>query len=189
MDYNSDMKVSIARMTIEELHRLPEDGNRYELIDGEVYVSAAPRRKHQRISAELFGLLQPFTKQHGLGEAYHAAFDVFLEPGKQTCVQPDILFVARGRLAIVQEDGVHGSPDLVIEITSESTYRTDLTTKGELYRRSGVKEYWIVDPYAQNVLVYRFTESADPRKLGAGDVLTTPLLPGLEIPAAALFAE
>ncbi len=183
------MKVSFARMTIEELHRLPEDGNRYELIDGEVYVSAAPRRKHQKISAKLFGMLHAFIEQRRLGEVYHAAFDVFPEPGKQTCVEPDILFVARERLEIVQEEGVYGAPDLAIEITSESTHKTDLTTKCDLYRRSGVKEDWIVDPDARHVLVYRFTESARPSKLTAGDILTTPLLAGLEIQVAALFAE
>ena len=183
------MKVSIARMAIEELHRLPDDGNRYELIDGELYVSAAPRNKHQRTSMDLLDWLSPFAKKHKLGLVYHAPFDVYLDPPTETCVQPDILFVAGDRRQIIQDDGVHGPPDLVVEIVSESTHKTDLGDKLELYRRCGVCEYWIVDPEQRYVLVYRLAEPAEPRKLMVGETLTTPLLPGLEIPLSSLFAE
>lgn len=183
------MKVSIPRMTLEELDRLPEDGNRYELVDGELYVTPAPRNKHQRVSSKLHGRMQPFAEKHGLGLVYHAPFDVRLEPLVQTRVQPDLLFVASHRLHIIEERGVCGPPDLVVEITSESSYRADLFEKRDLYRRSGVTEYWIVDPDERYVLVYRFRESGDARKLGLGDTLTTPLLPGLEIPLDSLFAE
>lgn len=181
------MKVSVARMTVEELLRLPDDGNRYELIDGVLYVSAAPRRKHQRVSSDLHDWLSPFVKKNSLGEVYHAALDVFLDPPTQTCVEPDLLFVSRDRLHIIQEDGVHGPPDLVIEIVSESTYRVDATDKRDLYRRGGVPEYWIVNPDERYVLVYRFAESTEPRKLVPGDTLTTPLLAGLEIPVSSIL--
>ena len=183
------MKVSIVRMTIGELQRLPDDGNRYELIDGELYVSPAPRMKHQRISSDLHDWLSPFAKKHKLGQVYHAPCDVFAEPEAQTCVQPDLLFISQDRLYIVREEGVFGPPDLVVEIVSESTYKADTTDKRDLYRRSGVAEYWIVNPEQRSILVYRFAESPEPRTLTAGETLSTPLLPGLEIPLSSLFVE
>ncbi len=183
------MKVAVPRMTIEELDRLPNDGNRYELIDGELFVTAAPRIKHQRISIRLTDWLSPFARAHRLGEVFAAPTDVTPEAPRQTKVQPDILFVARDRAHIINQLGIYGPPDLVIEISSESSYRADVQEKFDLYRRCGVKEYWIVYPDDRRVLVYRFAESAEPRKLVPGDVLTTPLLPGLEIEIRALFEE
>lgn len=183
------MKVRIPRMTIEEVDRLPEDGNRYELIDGELYVSAAPRNKHQLVSAAFLELMLPFVRKHQLGRVYPAPFDAYLEPGKQTRVEPDIVFVASERLGLIEETGLYGAPDLVIEIVSESSARADLFDKRDLYRRGGVPEYWIVDPDERNVLVYRFRESAEGRKLALGDTLTTPMLPGLEMPLNFIFGE
>ncbi len=140
------MKVSVPLMTLEDLQRLPDDGNRYELIEGELYVSAAPRDKHQRLSMDFCDWLSPFAKKHKLGRVYHAAFDVFPDPGAQTCVEPDLIFISQERLHIVRDEGVFGPPDLVIEILSESTYKTDMTTKRDLYRRTGVKEYRVAHP-------------------------------------------
>lgn len=183
------MKVSIPRMTIEEVDRLPDDGNRYELIDGELYVSAAPRTKHQRVLSDLHDFVSPFAKKHKLGLVFPGPTDVYLDPASQTRVEPDLLFVARHRLQIVEEKGVYGPPDLVVEILSESTYRADLFDKRDLYRRSGVPEYWIVDPDEGYILLYGFAESSEPRKLVRSDTLATPLLPGLEIPLSSLFGE
>ncbi len=176
-------------MTIEEVDRLPEDGNRYELIDGELYVSAAPLNKHQMVSMRFILSMGPFIEKHKLGRLYHAPFDVYLEPGKQTRVEPDILFISRDRLSLIKDKGLYGAPNLVIEIVSESSFRADRYDKRDLYQRAGVSEYWIADPDESNVLVYRFDESAEGRKLAIGDALTTPLLPGLEIPLSFIFGE
>lgn len=181
------MKVSIPRITIEELDRLPEDGNRYELIDGELYVSPSPNTRHQKASIRLLQFLLPFVDKHGLGRVFHAPMDVTLEPRTQTRVQPDLLFVAQSREHIIQEKGIYGAPDLVVEIVSQSSHWADLYDKRDLYRRCGVAEYWIVDPDERYVLVYRFAESTEARKLVASDTLNTPLLPGLEIPVASVF--
>jgi len=181
------MKVSIPRMTLEELDRLPEDGNRYELIDGELYVAPAPTTKHQRVSAALFEFVGPFARKQGLGSVFYAPMDVTLDPPRPTRVQPDLLFVAQARESIIQEKGIYGAPDLVVEIVSQTSHWADLYDKRDLYRRCGVSEYWIVDPDERYVLVYRFAESAEARKLAASDTLNTPLLPGLEIPVASIF--
>jgi Uma2 family endonuclease len=181
------MKVAVPPMTLAGLDRLPRDGNRYELIDGELYVSASPSNRHQMLSVNLLEVLLPFVKQCKLGRVYHAPFDVYIEHGKPTCVQPDIVFITRERIDMVREKGAHGAPDLIIEILSESTYRVDMFDKRDLYRRAGVREYWIPDPNDNQAVVYRFAESEEPRKLGPSDVLSSELLPGLDIPLASIF--
>ncbi len=125
--------------------------------------------------------------EHDLGEVFAAPTDVTLDPGSQTRVQPDILFVSKSRSHIIRDDGIHGAPDLVIEILSESSYWTDREEKLQLYRRCGVPEYWMMDYENRCVLAYRFAESSEPRRLVPGDILTTPLLPGLEIEVSSLF--
>lgn len=179
------MKVSVPKMTIEELDRLPDDGNRYELIEGEFFASPAPRSKHQRISSMLLGFLIPVVEGGDLGQVYHAPFDVSL--GLQTRVQPDIVYISRARLHQIAESGLFGPPDLAVEILSESTWRMDLSEKLDLYRRAGIQEYWIADPDERSITVHRFTESAGPRKLTRDETLTSPLFPGLEIPLRSIF--
>jgi len=182
------MKVGIPKMTIEEWSRLPEDGNRYELIDGELFVSPSPRPKHQDVSANLVKFLLPFVERKKLGKVYYAPFDVFLEPGSSTCVEPDILFIAAHRLHLIDEKkGMIGAPELVVEIFSESTWRVDMREKKDLYRRTGVQEYWMADPDDRSIAVCRFAESDQPRTLTLTDTLTSPLFPGLEIPLRSVF--
>ena len=174
-------------MNLTEWERLPNDGNRYELIDGVLYVSAAPRDLHQLVLQALSDVVSPYARRLRLGRVYVAPFDVFMDPASQTCVEPDMLFVAASRLPIIRDRGVYGAPDLVIEILSESTWRVDLGDKRELYQRCAVQEYWAVDTDAKEVLVYRFAESAEPARLGAAGTLSTPLLPGLDIPLRDIF--
>lgn len=183
------MKVATVKMTLEELDRLPDDGNRYELIAGELYVTPAPRIRHQRVSGRLFNRLYGFAEDHKLGFVFHAPTDVTLDVATHTRVEPDLLFISKNRRSIIGEKDIQGAPELVVEIISKSTEWVDLQDKRDLYRKYGVVEYWIVDPDENYILVYRFSESAEPRKLLPGDVLTTPLLPGLRIALDDLFAE
>ncbi len=184
------MKVALpTKMTIADLDRFPDDGNRYELIDGELFVSAAPLISHQRVLKRLFRKLDEFTESHDLGEVYCAPCDVDLalpRPTGDTRVQPDLLFVSKARVHIIQER-VQGAPDLVVEILSESTARVDLYEKRDAYRAAGVPEYWIVNPHNQTVTVYRFQTSDAPLVLSREEALTTPLLPGFELPVAYIF--
>jgi Uma2 family endonuclease len=182
------MKVGIPKMTIEEWSRLPDDGNRYELIDGQLLVSPSPRPKHQRVLGNLLDFLRPYVKSRNLGAVYFAPFDVFLDPGSPTCVEPDILFIAANRLHLIDEKkGMIGAPELVVEIFSESTWRVDMREKKDLYRRTGVQEYWMADPDDRTLAVCRFAESDQPRTLAVADTLTSPLFPGLEIPLRSIF--
>jgi len=184
------MKVALpTKMTIADLERLPDDGNRYELINGELFVSAAPLMSHQRASKRLFRKLDEYVESHDLGEVYYAPLDVDLTlPGAtgDTRVQPDILFVAKARVNIIQER-VQGAPDLVVEILSESTARVDLFDKRDAYRAAAVKEYWVVNPGDQTVTVYRFATGEPRLVLSPKDTLTTPVLPGFQLSVAYIF--
>ena len=181
---------SPAKMTLAELDRLPDDGNRYELIDGELFVTASPFKVHQRAVQRLFRKLDHHVDGHDLGDVYFAPFDVYLTiPGAthETRVQPDILFVSKAREHIVM-DWVRGAPDLVVEVLSESTARADLFHKRDAYRAAGVPEYWIVDPQQKTVTVHRFTAPDQPLVLSGDEKLTTPLLPGFELPVSYIFS-
>jgi Uma2 family endonuclease len=172
------------KLTYEDYAQIPDDGLRHEIIDGEHYVSPAPNANHQGLSGNLYVLLTLFVRKNRLGRLYYAPFDVVLSPND--IVQPDILFISKARLAILTEANVQGAPDLVIEILSPSTRHLDETRKRKRYDQLGVQEYWIFDPKSQSVRIFRRGQDAGfgaPSELtaAAGQVLTTPLLPGLEI--------
>jgi Uma2 family endonuclease len=183
-----------VRMTVDDLRRLPDDGLRHELIDGEHYVSPAPRTKHQRISGRIFGQIFIYLKEHPLGEIYYAPLDVVFS--EIDCVEPDLLYVSHERAARqTTEDYMEGAPDLVIEILSPSTKHVDRGVKYRLYDRFQVPEYWIVDPENEQVKVYRREEegglllSAELSRREGTSVprLSTPLLPGFELSLDEIF--
>lgn len=183
------MKVATVRMTIEELDCLPDDGNRYELIDGELFVTASPLKLHQFVSKRLFKRLDDHVDANDLGEAYCAPFDVYLKiPGATgpTRVQPDMLFVSKARSHIIR-DWVRGAPDLVVEIVSESSGNVDYVEKRDVYDAAGVREYWIVNPFNKTTTVYRFGVAGSPFTLSGEDSLSSPLLPGFQLRLAELF--
>jgi Uma2 family endonuclease len=132
---------------------MPEDGKRYEAIDGDLFVTPAPKPRHAWISYELVQTLHRLLVAPGHGRVFYAPIGVEF-PDTEEGVQPDILFVAKERLDIVGEDWIRGAPDLVIEILSPSTAERDRTVKLKLYQRHGVGEYWIVDPETKTVEVW-----------------------------------
>jgi Uma2 family endonuclease len=181
-----------VRLTVDDLRRLPDDGLRHELIDGEHYVSPAPKTKHQRISGQIFGQMYVYLKEHPLGTIYYAPLDVVLS--KNDCVEPDLLYVSRERAARMTEDYLEGAPDLVVEILSPSTKHADRGVKYHLYEHFRVPEYWIIDPENEVVKVYRreeggFLLSAELSRRGGTSVpqLSTPLLPGFELSLDEIF--
>ena len=138
------------KFTYEDYKHTPED-KRYELIDGELILTAAPRRAHQRTEIRLAVRLGTFVEDRDLGEVYTAPFDIVLTD--TDVVRPDLLFVSKERLHIINDDNVRGAPDLVIEILSPSTSGRDKTIKRTLYALHGVKEYWLVDTEDLNITV------------------------------------
>lgn len=138
--------------TYKDYLELPDDKNRYEIINGELVMTPAPKINHQRISGIIELQLRLFVEKNKLGEVFDAPCDVFLT--EKDIVQPDILFVSNENKKIITEDNIKGAPELVIEIISPTTAYYDLIEKKELYEKFGVKEYWIVDPKKQWVEIY-----------------------------------
>lgn len=137
---------------------LPEDGHRYEVIDGVLYMAPSPNTDHQTASVRFTGFLLTHVQLAGLGRVFHAPYDVEL-PGGVT-VQPDIVVVLNVHLAIITPSRIIGVPDLVAEILSPGTAGYDRRTKQDAYARAGVPEYWLADPYARTVEVLRLADGA-----------------------------
>jgi Uma2 family endonuclease len=130
--------------TVADLAAIPDDGERYELIGGEIIMVPPPTTYHQDISGFLYSKLDSIVRPRRLGKAFFAAVNVYAK--KHDVYQPDILFIQRKNLSILEMDGVHGAPDFVIEILSPSNAYYDLKHKKDIYEEIGVSEYWIVDP-------------------------------------------
>jgi Uma2 family endonuclease len=139
-------------LTYEHYLELPNDGNRYEIINGELYVSPAPSTKHQLASINLSIVLGTHVKANSLGLLLAAPCDLLLANG--AVVQPDLLFVSKARLDIIADANVQGPPDLVIEIISPSSTKTDQDTKRQLYEEYKVENYWIFEPLERWVRAY-----------------------------------
>ncbi len=148
-------RMGVAQITWQDVQQLPDDGNRYEAIGGELYVTPAPSVRHQRVSAQLFLALHRILREPGHGEVLFAPVGVEF-PATAEGVQPDMIFVSKNRRSIVAEAWIRGAPDLVVEILSPTTASRDRGVKLKLYERQGVDEYWIVDPDAASVDVWRF---------------------------------
>jgi Uma2 family endonuclease len=166
--------------TYEEFARLPDDGNRYEVIAGELYVTPAPGSIHQRVVWRLGTALENFCEEHGAGTMYGAPYDVIF--GEGDYLEPDIVFVRRDREDIVEKHGMVGAPDLVVEVLSDSTARRDRGIKRERYAAYGVPEYWIIDTEARRIDVLRLTAGELRRAETATDFLRwQPLSVGPEL--------
>jgi len=181
-----------AKLTYDDLVDMPDDGLRRELIDGELYVTPSPGLRHQTIVLNLASLILGHVRRHALGRVFVAPLDVLFS--RIDVVEPDVLFVSRPRERdVLAEKHLVGPPDLVVEVGSPGTRRTDERTKQRLYERFAVPEYWIVDPDLDAIKVFRLVQDryqrAQELSLDAGDVLTTPLLPGLEMPLAEIFED
>lgn len=174
-------------LTYEDFLSFPDDNVRREIIEGEVFVTPSPIIKHQDCVGRLHLAIGGHLAAHGGGRVFIAPLDVLL--GKHNIVEPDLIFVAADRLTIIERKNIVGAPTLLVEVVSDP--RTDRVRKRALYEKSGVPEYWIVDPDADRVEVYLLDGAryAKPIILEVGDALTTPLLPGLSIDIAELFAD
>ena len=178
-----------TRHTYEDYLNTPE-GERYELLDGELVMVPAPNMTHQTLVIELAALLHIFLKQHALGRVYVAPTDVeFWSGNEKEVVQPDILFISAERDHILTEANVQGAPDLVIEILSPYTQSRDRGYKCDLYARHGVGEYWLVDPDAKRIEILLL--SAGDFEIGGNygpeDTLISPTLHGFRLNLAEIF--
>ena len=167
---------------------LPDDGFRYELIEGELFVSPSPSVQHQIAISSLLSAVYQHAKEADLGLVLTAPIGVRL-PEEETIVQPDLLFISRERLDLVKDNVIDGAPDLVVEILSPSNWVFDRTRKQKAYEQAGVGEYWIVDYRARtvDVLVLDGGEYVQRGQYREGDLATSEALPGFAIPVADIF--
>jgi Uma2 family endonuclease len=174
-------------MTYDDYCALPDDGNRYEVLEGELVVAPSPDFEHQDVIWELGARLRLYVRTHRLGRVVGAPMDVVLAP--DTVVQPDILFISQENADIVR-DRVWGSPDLCIEVLSPSTGKRDRGQKKELYTRFGVREYWIVDTNRQTVAVCTLQDRiyGEPIERASDDLLRSTVIEGFIIRARDIFA-
>jgi Uma2 family endonuclease len=172
-------------LTWADLQAMPDDGFQYEIIGGELYVMTAPIPVHQGLLTRLLVAIYNVSEARGNGRVY--ASPIAVELAEHDIVQPDILFIGKDRLGIVEEDRIVGAPDLVVEIFSPSTRSKDRHEKADLYARSGVREYWQVDPRWRSVMVLALQDGAyQPLPLDDG-IARSRVLPNLEIDVNALF--
>jgi Uma2 family endonuclease len=176
-------------LTVADLDACPEDNNRYELIEGELFVSRAPGISHQRIVLNLEIVLSNYLREHPIGLLVPGAGAIFSD---YDAVIPDLAFVRHERWdEVVTGEKFTGALDLVIEVTSPGTdnRRRDLLVKRQLYGKYGVAEYWVVDCDNRQIEVYRLQnqllESAGTFK--NGDQLETPLIPGFKLAVDVIF--
>jgi Uma2 family endonuclease len=180
-----------TRFTYDDFVHFPDDGKRHELIDGEHYVTPSPNLRHQDLVQRLLVELVLYLRTHpGAGRVFVSPLDVVLS--HYDIVEPDLLFVAGDQAAIMTEKNIQGAPALVVEVLSKSTRKRDAQTKRRLFERTGVREYWLVDPALDTVQVFRPSAEgklARVAELTAEDdgVLTTPLLPECAIGLRELF--
>ena len=179
-----------ARLTYDDLARMPDDGMRHEIIGGVHFVTPTPVVRHQRIVGRLFQAIANYLDAHpGIGEAFGVPLDTVFTPWD--VVEPDLVFVAADQDAILTEPNIQGAPALVVEVLSPGTKKRDLGIKKELFDRGGVREYWIVDPKANTVIVHRRAEDGSFPKIQSlpddAPAITTPLLPGFSLFLEKLF--
>ena len=144
--------------TVKDYKLLPE-GAPYQLIEGELIMTPSPNSLHQMISGNLFEMIRKVAKEKCGGTVLYSPIDVYLD--EENVFQPDIVFISKERSAIIKEDGIHGAPDIVIEILSPSTAYYDMKKKFRVYERCGVREYWIVDPGMKGVEIFALTDKGE----------------------------
>ena len=180
-----------TRLTYEDFLLLPEDGLRHEIIDGEHHVTPSPNQRHQELVMRLcLALGNHLEDRPERGRVFVSPFDVVFS--FHDVVEPDLVFVAPDQLGILTEQNIQGAPALVVEVLSPSTRTRDQDVKRLLYERSGVREYWLVDPELAGVTIYRraadgaFARAAALIATGH-DTLESPLLAGWSLALSHLF--
>jgi Uma2 family endonuclease len=177
-----------VRFKAEDIWDTPEDGNIYEVIDGELYVSPPPAWRHQRALNRLNAPISAYVFAHDLGEVVTAPTGVVLEGGSG--VEPDLLYLSREKLHLISARGVEGAPDLVVEVLSPSTQARDRGVKMRRYAASGVPHYWLLDLDAPALETYRLGPEGYvlTGRHGPGTIFHPELFPGLAIRLDDLWA-
>jgi Uma2 family endonuclease len=149
------MALERTALTYRDYETLPDDGRRYQILDGALDVTPAPSPDHQEVLARLNDAVRRHVEADGLGRTFFAPIDVIL--ADTTIVQPDLVFLDAGRTRLISRRGIEGAPTLVVEVLSPGTAAVDRGAKLRLYARYGVTFYWIVDLDARTIDAYEWT--------------------------------
>lgn len=171
--------------TYEDYLATPDDGRKYELIDGEIVVSAAPAINHQRLVGRLFRLLADIADATEGDEAFVSPVAVSLDPANT--LEPDVVYRTHGSASVVEARRIHGVPELVIEVISPGSTSRDQVRKRAIYESAGVPEYWIVDPSRKTVLALRLRNGRYAELTSDGGRLASEVLPAFVVDLIALF--
>jgi Uma2 family endonuclease len=181
------MVIAKPRWTYDRLLDLPDDGKRYEIIDGELIELPSPSPAHQAVVTELIGVLREQVSGRGIGRVFASPFDFRLPDGG--VVQPDVLVYLRPLNAESKVPIREAIPDLVIEVLSPSTRRRDLGRKAEIYASLGIREYWPIDNSTRSIEVLRLRAGKyEPSPQAEQGVIRSAIVPNLEIVLAEFFA-
>jgi Uma2 family endonuclease len=170
---NSDVMIRPPRTMLEVFESLPE-GTLVQLIENNLVMSPSPKDLHQEILEELTFQLTTHVRRKKLGKVRFAPYDVYLD--QKNAFQPDLIFISNENLYKIQENGLYGAPDLVIEVLSPGTAKYDKGKKKTVYERCGVKEYWIVDPATKAVSGYSLQQERYAELEAATGIIQSPLL-------------
>lgn len=175
--------------TYEDYLRLPDDGKRYEIIRGVLYVAASPNYDHQYTVIQLAAQLLGFVQANGLGIVLAAPFDVILPEGIATPVEPDLLFIRKENQPRRGDANFRGVPDLLVEVLSSSNRHYDRKTKFAAYRDAGVQEFWLADPLVRSVVIYGWRDGAfvEVERGGIGDEVGSSVVSGFRVKLDTLF--
>jgi Uma2 family endonuclease len=173
-------------LTYDDLAALPDDGKRYELINGELFELTGPTTKHQWTSGGFYNRLNRFVLQNELGLVFYAPLDVYFTP--HNVVQPDVVYVSRERASIIRAQKIEGAPDLLMEVLSPSNRRHDTITKAAIYAAFGVREYWLADPESESILVQTVSDGIFVPVDSTDGIARSIILPGFEVIPAEVFA-
>ena len=155
---NKPLVAEPIRLNYQDFCAMPDDGRRYEILDGDLYMSPSPSTSHQRVLLNLATLLREHVRRHDLGSVFIAPLDVILS--EHDIVEPDLIFVSRERASIITEKNIQGSPDLLVEIVSPSSVERDTRDKRNIYARCGVPFYWMVDTQQRSMIELQLVEGA-----------------------------
>ncbi len=171
-----------VRFRADDIWDMPDDGKRYEVIDGELYMTTAPDLDHQQPLSALLGYIWPYLRAHRVGSIFTAPVGLILD--EENGIQPDLVYVSRERAGILTRRGIRGVPDMVAEVLSPSTETRDRGVKQRRYAAAGVRYYWIIDPERHTLEAYRLGERGYEftGTYGPGERFHPELFPGLEIP-------
>lgn len=175
--------------TYKDYIALPDDGSRYEIVNGVLYMTPSPSGAHQDAVLEIAAYLRDFVKHTGIGKVRVSPFDV--ELAHNVVVQPDILVILNDHHDRIEENRIVGAPDLVVEVSSPGTATYDRNTKYYAYARAGVVEYWIADPIARTVevLVLNFNNYNSLGVFRGKATLPSQVLPGFPTQVEQFFLE